>query len=549
MKKIILAALLILSGQGAYAQTFNYSTAAGWTTETQVITPLGGCVFFPGPINGSVAISTNRVNFNNVAGAQENRISTPLGTLYDRQFNMDFEFNISNPVTTGIGAWLAALSSQNLNPDMAVPMVTCLAQEPMDVIGVKAWSTGGSVSTGSRVEVEVYDNGVMVTNTGTIPITYGTTYYARLQIFGNEMGELLLFSDTGRTTLVGNFCFDVPETVSGLSFLNHGTYARGSSARRTTGWLDNTSIYKTGNDCCNIEIIGDKVICDEATPTKYILSTNGTSPGVTSVSPSDVTYTTGANGSITITSWGTISSAPKEVTITATAWCGCEEITTSYTVYVYPSLDPEFNITGLGTSGSTLTNFSGVSTEGVTGVIHTWGLYTSNSSGTPFTLVRGLYTSTGAGSTFAINSTSPAPTLVTNQYYVMIHSMHFASGVCDSVDSSRIVYISNSRMLDLGHPGEYTESEIQEKVKEFESGKVSSEKLDIFPNPASSQVTIEAASEWKAVSLIDANGKVLETVAKTGKRHVFDMSGYPVGTYYLKIVSASGTRLEPVVKH
>ncbi|MNJ85304.1 hypothetical protein D3C87_27740 [compost metagenome] len=552
MKKIKLAVLFFLSSISVHAQSvsFDYTSNAGWIIEQNLIGTIPiGCAVTPAVINGSVTIGAGRVNFNQVGGAHENRIYTPLGFLFDQQFNMDFDFNITaNPSNFGLGAHLATLASQNLNPGWAFPMVTCYGNSLMDAIGVTCSTPLANSPANPRVGIAVYDNGIIVPNPGIIPIAYGINYFARMQIYGNGRGELTLFSNTLRTIRVGSFCFDVPQTIRGLGFLNHGTSAGGGYDRHTSGWVDNAAIYKTGDSCCQINVKGPNVICNPNRTERYSIETTGSSPSVT-ISPSDVLFTmnTGGQG-FTIVDWGTITSAPKEVTITVTSLCGCEEITTTYIVYVYPNLNPIFNISGLGSSGSSLTNFSGVSTEGMTGVIHTWELHTSNVSGTPITLVRGPFTSNGAGSTFAVNSTTPPPALVTGQYYLMTHRMSFANGACAPQDSSRIVYISTKSLIDLGSPVQFSEAEMQEMVKKHESGGFNEKDVLVFPNPTNGSITVETGSEWKTISIVDAGGKVLETISKPAKRQVFNLSAYPSGTYYFKIVSDSGTQLEQFIK-
>ncbi|WP_300662345.1 T9SS type A sorting domain-containing protein, partial [Fluviicola sp.] len=279
------------------------------------------------------------------------------------------------------------------------------------------------------------------------------------------------------------------------------------------------------------------------------IETTGVSPSV-SILPADVLFTVNLDRrGFTVVNWGTITTAPKEVTITVTDLCGCEEISTTYTVYVYPNLDPIFNVSGLGSSGSSLTNFSGVSTEGMPGVIHSWELYTTTGpGGSPVTLVRGPYSNPGAGSVFSVDASTPLPVLVTGQYYLMTHRMRFENGVCSSQDSSRIVYISEKSLIDLGSPGQFTESEIQEIVKKHEADNLNPKNAVVFPNPTNGAITVEATSEWNTISIVDAGGKVLEMNSKAAKRQVFDVSAYPAGTYYFKIVSDSGTQLEQFIK-
>ncbi|WP_300666436.1 hypothetical protein, partial [Fluviicola sp.] len=258
MKKIKLAILLFLSSVSIHAQNFDYSSSVGWTTTVNTFSTLPSCGVAPASLaSGFVSIHSGRVNFNQIGGAHENRISIPLGNIYDEQFNMDFDFNVSaNPPSKGIGAFLAALGSRDLTPGLAVPMTVCNGLSIMDAIGILCTSPLSTSSGSPNIRAMVYDDGVLIPNTGVFNIAYNTTYYTRLQVYGNGRGELTFFSNIDRTMRVGGFCFEVPKTIRGLTFLNHGTSAGGHSIRETSGWVDNTNIYRTGNACCQINIQG-----------------------------------------------------------------------------------------------------------------------------------------------------------------------------------------------------------------------------------------------------------------------------------------------------
>lgn len=545
------------------AQYFNYNTAAGWSPNIRNVYSATTCtgstpVTTPHttvPTIGSIAVntSTGRVEFTNVRSAHESRISYPLGTTtYDQNYTVDFDFNVSSILFTGPSVYLVGLTAQNKNLFYDIPMITCGAAPVMDALAIGC--TSAANGNFPYIFADTWDEGVRVTtNTATIPIAYNTTYYARTRVYNNGMGELFLYSNQPRTILVGRICFSIPTTINQLSFLQHAIHSGGGTARETTAWVDNTDITQNSSlECCNILINGPNVICyDPSHPItqNYTVTTTGT--GVSySVSPSDVGYTVNSNGSITINNWGTMPSAnPKVITITATAICQCEEISTTKTIYLYKDLDASFNIVGLSSSGGNLSNFSAVSTAGSSTTLHQWEIMSSNSSSVPGALVRPVYTSTGTGSTFSVNSSTPTQ-LVTGAYYLVRHTMSNQSGLCGPAVSTRLIFISSGmKLIDLGEISEsgFTKDEIERKVEDFQNG-IESKSLKVSPNPTSGKVNIQSESEIQSVILMDASGKIIETVNKRGNEISLDLSSLQRGAYLVKVVTEGGTQLERIVK-
>ncbi len=559
MRKKMLMVLAITSVFYANSQTFNYSSTTGWASTVNLFADLAGCTHsalssLPAAPNNIIAINTTsqRVEFTKVVGAHENRISRSLGNIYDKSFNVDFDFTISDDASTehGTGILPVALTSRNLNPELAIPMVTCRQAPNMDALTVWTGSQSVNTTTGLIATVRIWDNGTMLPNAGTISLSYNTTYYGRVSVYDNETGELIIYSNSNRTTVVGRFCFEMPATVNKLSYLQHATSSLSGIPRVTSAWVDNTAIYRPeSRPCCDIMVNGPRVICDGSGT--YTVTTTGTNVVVTS-SAFEGAITPNLNGSYTITNWGSMTGEmPKEVIITATSICRCEEITASITVYVYPALDAVFNFVNLSNNGNQLTNFSAVSTTGGTNVTHKWEMFTSNAMGAAGTLIRGPYTSTGTGSTFAVSATSPAPTLTTGTYYLVRHTMSFEDDFCGPYVSNRIVYISNAnKMLDLGSADGISEKEIQQRVNAFESGAdVPERKITISPNPTSDKVTVEGPEKLTEVVLTDMNGRTLEVFSVNGTRLSVNLSAYENGAYFLKISTASGTQLERIVKN
>ena len=80
---------------------------------------------------------------------------------------------------------------------------------------------------------------------------------------------------------------------------------------------------------------------------------------------------------------------------------------------------------------------------------------------------------------------------------------------------------------------------------------VSTQTINIYPNPASGKVTIELGStSATTVSLIDMNGRTLSSFSYQTPSFSFDVSTLPSGIYFVKVASQTGIAISKlVVKH
>jgi len=348
MKKLFLTGLFAIGGLAAYAQTYNYSNATGWLSYTgfyDVSNANLSCGLSPLASNGttgSISINTTagEVQYNEVRGGHENRISVYLGNLYDQQFALDFDFRATS-TTSGKAIYLAALTSQNSNPQLALPMTTCAAPANMDELGVKLVTTDPGSPAGLYVAVSVYDNGTNLSPSNTISVSYATTYYARLRVYGNRRGELFIYSNSTRTALVGSFCLEVPYTINGLRFLQHATISLAGPTRKTTAIVDNTSVYKVAEPCCiltwngAINLFGTRYDAGEFT----LAGDDVREKQVDLDEYGDVVYDfVQETGALTVTDWGEVDASTqlKQVVIRGTGKCRCEDLATIKDVYVGP---------------------------------------------------------------------------------------------------------------------------------------------------------------------------------------------------------------------
>ena len=529
MKKIILAGGLLLSVLTTYSQSDNYGSVGTWgTIGPNHFTDPPSCPMTPAApweTLGTISITGGRVVFNAVRAATQSRISKSLGTTYDSQFNLDFTFQITSS-GTGNGFFPIAISSQNLDPIYVLPMVTCMQFTPMDVIAVNCITPGIFSPLNPGVSLFIMDNGVVVPSPAAMVIPYDVPIFARIRVYDNERGEFLLYSDAARRTLLNSSCFDLPNTVRDFAFMQHSTNAGGSAGRVSTGWLDDSNIYNTPFDCCNIRIVGPQTICSGDSTNTFSIITNGTDPQFEV--PPGVTLVANGDGTFRITDWGELTS----FTLTATSICRCEEISSELEVSIN-SIDANFNISGLGTSGSFLSNFSAISDATPTGSEHTWRMFTSNASGTSLTTVRGPISqiSTGSGSTFSINATTPSPTLVTAQWYKILHTVISPDSLCMQVDSA-VFRVTISGIIENPSMSKRSGSTIHVDTDISMSG------VKIFPNPATSLVNIESENMIDEWELVDGSGKTLIKEKGGRKSLQINLSAYPSGLYIIKLHSA-----------
>ena len=75
------------------------------------------------------------------------------------------------------------------------------------------------------------------------------------------------------------------------------------------------------------------------------------------------------------------------------------------------------------------------------------------------------------------------------------------------------------------------------------------EGLRIHPNPASETLSIEVAGiTIQEVSLFDLNGNLLSRISASDSQMQVDLTGFPAGTYLLKVKTVKGELTKKFVK-
>ncbi len=395
--------------------------------------------------------------------------------------------------------------------------------------------------------------------------------------FNDEVGEDATFPlGVGVATLTINYTLPTPATIA---------------------WYDAASAGTNLGTGSPFETVGTSVLPNTTTPGVYTFFAEGQFGGCPSASRTAVTVTVLATStSTTVVSqcdsspytWtdGNTYSVSGTYTQTLTNAAGCDSIATLQ-LTLTPSTSSTTTITNCGTytwtdgntysaSGTftqTLVNANGcdsIATLDLT-ILNNSSSVTSISSCTPYTWTDGnTYSATGsyqqtltnsigcdsiATLVFTLNSfnatvtdngnntltassgtsyqwinctTNTAVAGATTQNFAPTSNGNYAVVVTNASgcsDTSVCVLIST-----IG-------------IKENNSGIV-----DVFPNPTHDNVTITMSAPSASVQIMDAQGKVLNTVSiKTGD--IVSLAKYETGVYFLKITTDSGSTLERIVKN
>jgi len=561
----------------------NYASPSGFATTRNLITVGSSCTTYgpwAGPTLPNISIlpggagfgtacpnvNLGYVDFNNVAGAHENRLVKSLGTAYDKNFQLDFNLIVTS-TGTGNAFFPVLLSSSNTEPNFnswstsGCPVVTTMDELMVSV----NTPLPASSAANPTLSVIVRDNGVNVVNGTSFILTYGTPYYCSVRVFDNANGELQVFSDCRRTNLVYKECFKFPKTVKALTTLQHSINSGGGFSRRSSGKVADVCVKTVKFDCCQMSISGPKVICEATNTTPagptatYSVSAGSDVSGIslTCTTPG-VSFMTNPDGSITITNWGTFTTAPKVITITAKGTCHCVEITETIDVYVHPKLNPNFNFSGLGTTGANLTNFTLVPFgPSMPGVADYWEIFNSDSSGSQYGIVRGTIWSTVVNVT--INSAaipSVQPQLLAGTYYLVKHVMYFRDGLCDITVKNGLLYVySPYRMLLIkeNENGTFIKEEVMQQVKEFEKQVKMEEKIgvQIFPNPVNDILNIQSSETTviKSIGIYNSLGQLIMDIAKPNESKELNVSQLSAGNYLIKIDTEKGSNTQKFIKN
>ena len=102
---------------------------------------------------------------------------------------------------------------------------------------------------------------------------------------------------------------------------------------------------------------------------------------------------------------------------------------------------------------------------------------------------------------------------------------------------------AGSHILTQGfHQSGLTMTEITEKFND-------ALKVQVFPNPVHDEFTIETPVKALNFSLLDFTGKFLQRGKVSAGKTTVNLSGYPEGTYLLKVNTDNSFRTFKIIKH
>ena len=308
----------------------DYSDPAPWTFE-YVYPGAGGCG--DDPQTGTLSVTGGVVYYDSINDANDTRIWRDIGApVSDESWTAEFEFT---PIAIGmagvprVGHVIWALTS-GTNAPFNDTFEHCI---PNDQDGIMVWYlseyTPSDPTTGFYIYAKnelVYVNTAAGDNITALP---GQTYYLRFSRMSSGYVSLQVYLDPARTDLLGEInCFEIPDNITNLHYLQHGNAPWGYYMRVLTGTLDNTCIMN--NVAGGISFTGPTTICPGELAEYTVTGADVTDWNL----PAEVTYTVIDASTIVVDDWGGLTSA----TISATVPGICAPITFELEVSILTSV-------------------------------------------------------------------------------------------------------------------------------------------------------------------------------------------------------------------
>lgn len=204
-------------------------------------------------VGANVVVTNNKLEFQSGAiCGEQRRVHRPLITTLDScDFwcaELDFEFNSATP-GIGSGHFLLALTAGTQEPYNDCPNIPCTGY-PAGTQDCIVINLGSSTPTTADQRFQIFareGSASQEYQSSPIPLPQANTpYYLRLERTTCFSLRLSVFSDPAMTQHVSSspVTLGIPNTISGLTHVQHGTAARGNQARGLNGWIDNLCITK-----------------------------------------------------------------------------------------------------------------------------------------------------------------------------------------------------------------------------------------------------------------------------------------------------------------
>lgn len=490
MKKILLFLLLLittvtlnnLNGQSWY---YDYMDASDWS-------------FYPNP-NSHIAVGNGLCTITNLPGAPTDiRISQPLNGMLGDYWKLTFLWRVESVTGTDGGAVLPVVcTAGNLPPSNPDQQPT--VQTIQDAIGVLCVTT---FKTQEPIYIKPYvkDEGVPQSSECSITINAGVTYRITLEKYDNRKGRLTVASSAipdgvNYNYIVGTCCFDIPETVTGLTYIQTANLVQASDHRCISAFLSKTAIETEINTCCDLHITGPSMVCNSSPSVFCLEPADPNSYPLTWNFPGGVIVAQTQGNCVVVTDWGNNTGL---YTFSVTWTCNCIEKSASKTVLITSNTGLErykaFNYTA-STSGNYITPITATATNWPfpAGVVNQWDIFdAANDIAGDLTYIEpAIRLPSGTGSTWTwltpeTNCTVCTP-IMRGEYYILRHRIYYQNAPDCTIDSCRKLMLNKDG-------GTY-------KLSDVKSTRLLTQPR-LYPNPAQNSLTIELPLTDRPVSTV-----------------------------------------------
>jgi len=199
----------------------------------------------------TIDVSGGTATFTATPENSDDRLTQRLGfTLSDESVTIRFKTNISNSSLSNF--WLMAVADDGPVPQL-YPVGTRILTENLDAIGVG--------NNGTNLWLGYADGGTVIGTNVTQSISYSTDYWIEVTrknherslncAYGggcsvNPVNGLLtmnIYTDSNFTTLHGTRAMNIPDTVTGLTTIQHAAWGSTGDGDTMTGIVDDVAIY------------------------------------------------------------------------------------------------------------------------------------------------------------------------------------------------------------------------------------------------------------------------------------------------------------------
>lgn len=526
MKKFSLQLLLALIigsfstfGQLTCNIAEDYSSANGWTSvNVNGASATGNTSIISNPI----LIQNGTVDFNNVInGFNDTRVYRRLGRTLCNSWVADFDFdpNIPQDGRNDVGQYIFCLTAGTEGPLRDFDNF-------IDQDGISVVYYDGTANNDCQLVVHIKDGPAFSTS---LPIAapFNGVYQIRLERIDGIIGRLTATNTINN--VVQSICFDIPETIGGLTHLQHANYTRSSFRRSLNGTLDNTCIAdcQRVDECCFLrDITGPSEFCfNDAALTGTYSIPNDPNANYTWIT-SGATITSGQGTNQITVSFPTPPTGLSQATIQLIVECNCfaDTLEKIVTISNIGNLNANFS-RNWPDNGNIYTSVSLTANSTSAGITHQWFVYEgANCSDPTHPIANPTPILSGTGTTFTQNVASL--NMAIGNCYVIVHTMSTPDGICPDVEFRR-------------HMSPTDEIELIYNPSNNASMGLGFEEVNLYPNPVNSNLNVDFLEKSKSVKQIEIYNSIGERVyfqeQNLGGENTINVELFPVGSYILKI--------------